>query len=380
MPDLGLAPGDSHDSHGAIKGWNIEIDRGGAVVLHLDDAGIVAERLLRRCRCGKGSTTIATRVQTPAFTLHAINQHAIDVAQFGCQALLVEVVFLRCRWFVTRQIEDAGIDCRNCDECLLAGSEISDLNRDSQLLTRFHDFRRSQLDVESARRAVDAEPGQPHGARWHALGLHIHWLIETGQHIGASSPVFANREGHGDTAFGHINGLRRQQPVADDLHRRLAGIAGLDLDGHRAAGRRIGGIERHFQRVRRIGLRCIAVVIASREIHAGRRHAFSGELEAVFAPGQSAREIGRLVTGQIKRAAGDLRGAGDALPAPLAIGLEPLPVTRQALQGPGSFLGGDELASLVDRDDLESRGLAFRGCAIVEFRLEAEHRLCRFNG
>ena len=164
MADLGLAPGDSHDAHGAVEGRDIEVDRGGAVVLHLDDAGILAERLLGRRRSGKGRTAIATGAQLAALALHAVDQHAVDVAQFGRQPLLVEVIVLRCGRIVAGEIEDADIDGGNRDEGLFAGGQIADLHGNGQLLARLHDLGRRQLDIERARGTVDAEPGKAHGA------------------------------------------------------------------------------------------------------------------------------------------------------------------------------------------------------------------------
>ena len=55
VADLGLAPGDSHDAHRAVEGRDIEVNRCRAIILHLDDAGIVAERLLRRSWCREGA-------------------------------------------------------------------------------------------------------------------------------------------------------------------------------------------------------------------------------------------------------------------------------------------------------------------------------------
>ena len=284
MAHLVLGPGHRHHAHRAVEGRNVEVDRGRAVSRDLHDAGVAAQGLLRRGRGIEGRTAVTAGAQLAALALHAVDQHAVDVAQFGGQALLVEVVVLRRRRIVAREVEDADVHRSHGDEGFLAGAEVAEFHRNGEGLARLHHPGRRQLDVERARRAVDAEPGQSHGARRHALGLHIHRLVEARQHIGAGTPTFAHREGQGQAAFRHVHRLRGQQLLAHDLHRGLAGIARLDLHVHRVAGLRIGLVDGEFQRVGRVGLGAVVIIVARREVGRDRRQALRADLEAVFTP------------------------------------------------------------------------------------------------
>ena len=116
------------------------------------------QRLLGRRRRVEGGTAVAARAELAALALHAVDQHAIDVAQFRGEPLLVEVVVLGRRRIVARQVQDADVDSRNRDEGLLVGGQIVELDRN---VRRWRGFIISgAVRVTSMVRAARSMPNQ----------------------------------------------------------------------------------------------------------------------------------------------------------------------------------------------------------------------------
>ena len=87
-----------------------------------DDAGIKRERRLRRRRAGQFTAPISPPVRIfPRRTLHAVDQLPVDVADFGGEPPLAEIIFVGRRRLVVGQVEDADVDGGDDDARLLAG-------------------------------------------------------------------------------------------------------------------------------------------------------------------------------------------------------------------------------------------------------------------
>ena len=121
-PTLSFGPGDRHHARGAGEVRNVEGDLGGAVGADRHDAGIERERLLRRrAALQLGAARVAAGPDLAARALHAVDQLAVEVADFGGEPALAEVVVVRRRRLVVGEVEDADIDGGNHDARLLAG-------------------------------------------------------------------------------------------------------------------------------------------------------------------------------------------------------------------------------------------------------------------
>ena len=108
-------------------------------------------------------------------------------------------------------------------------------------------------DRKRARLLVDAEPFQADRPAGHPQRRRIERPAQRRQHIGAGAPVLADRDPDLLRAFLDIDGLRRQQAVAEHVDRQLAGRAGVDRHHHGVAGGVFSLVDRGLQQVRRIG-------------------------------------------------------------------------------------------------------------------------------
>ena len=96
--DFRLRPGGGHDAHGAVEGGQVERHFRLAIGVDAHHAGIKRERLLRRqialdaARCRRRPVWIA-----PADAFHAVDQQAVEIADFDRQFSLAEEIILRDR-------------------------------------------------------------------------------------------------------------------------------------------------------------------------------------------------------------------------------------------------------------------------------------------
>ena len=193
-PDLVLRPGHGHHARGAGEIRNVERDLGGAVGLDGDDAGIERERLLRGRRALQLRPAIAAGPDLAARALHAVDELAVEVADFGGEPTLAEIIVVGRRRLVAGQVEDADIDRGNDDTRLLARVEAPDLQRDAQRAVGPHQRRQAHLERERACLAIDREPLQADGAAGQALGPGVERPAQGRDHIGAAAPVAADRD------------------------------------------------------------------------------------------------------------------------------------------------------------------------------------------
>ena len=196
----------------------------------------------------------------------------------------------------TAAIDDLGV---------FAGIEPAELDRNLQRRIRPHQRGRRQLDRKRARLLVDAEPFQPDRAARHALGRGIERTAQGRHHIGAGAPILADGNLDLRGAFLDIDGLRRQQPVAEHVDGELAGRARVDRHHHGVAGVIFRLVDRGLQKVRRVG--AAVGIPADVELHRGDRAVGLGRLdvEAIAAGLRRQRDPRRLVGGDRQVAIGD---------------------------------------------------------------------------
>ena len=121
MAGLVLAPGDRHHPHRAGEGGNVEADFCRAVGADGDDAGIEGERRLdRRASLQCAFAAVAAGADLALGALHAVDQLAVEVADFGRELALPEIIVVGVWRLVIGEIEDADIDRRDDDARLLA--------------------------------------------------------------------------------------------------------------------------------------------------------------------------------------------------------------------------------------------------------------------
>ena len=153
------------------------------------------------------------------------------------------------------------------------------------------------LTCKRARLLVDAEPFQADRAARHALRGRIERTAQRRHHIGAGAPVLADRDLDLRGAFLDVDGLRRQQAVAEHVDGELAGRARIDRHRHGVAGLVLRLVDRGLQQVRRVG--AAVGIPADVELHRGDRAVGVGRLdvEAIAAGLRRKRDARRLVGG-----------------------------------------------------------------------------------
>ena len=238
--DLVLRPGHRHHARGAGEVGNVEHDFGGAVGSDGDEAGIERERLLRRrAALQLGGGGVAAGPDLAARALHAVDELAVEVAQFGAEPALAEIIVVRRRRLVVGEVEDADIDRGDDDARVLAGGEPADLHRNAQRAAGPHQLRQLHVHRKRMRLAIDREPLHADGAARHPLGAGVERTAQRRHHIGAAAPVAADRNGQVGDARRHVLRGGGDEPVADHVERDLAGGARGDGDRHACRRARI---------------------------------------------------------------------------------------------------------------------------------------------
>ena len=158
--DLVLRPGDGGEPHRAVERRQIEGHRRLALVVELHHAGKERERRLRRQVAFEIAARVAAGMDRARRALHAVDQHAPEVADLDRELALAEEVGARVRRLEAGEVENADVDRRHRHPRLLARREARDLDRQGHRLARLGERRRVERDVELARVRRDAEPGE----------------------------------------------------------------------------------------------------------------------------------------------------------------------------------------------------------------------------
>ncbi len=221
--DLVLRPGDRGEPHRAVERRQVEGHRRLAVVVELHDAGEQRERRLRRQIAFEIAARVAARVDGAGCALHAVDQHAPQVADLDRKLALAEEIGARVRRLEAGQVEDSDVDRRHRHPRLLARRKARDLDRQRHRLARLHERRRVERDGELARISRDPEPGEPDRPARHAPRGDVERPMGQRDRIGAGAPVGADRERHDVVAGDEVDVDQALDDVADQRDRRLAG-------------------------------------------------------------------------------------------------------------------------------------------------------------
>ena len=286
-------------------------DLGGAVGLDGDDAGIERERLLRRrAALQLGGRAVAAGADLAARALHAVDQLAVEVADFGGEPALAEIIVVRRRRLVVGEVENADIDRGDHDARLLAGGRArrSCTGMRSALFGRI-ELRQLQVDRERARLAVDREPLHADGAAGHALGRGVERTAQRRDHIGAAAPVVADRNAQRarcPAGTSCVTVVISRSPIT--LSVTLPAVRAVTATVMVSPGTYSRLVERDLEHVGRVGAR--VGVPAGVEADRGHRAvAIAGrDFEPIAAPLHRQRDARRLVGGDVERAVGDALG------------------------------------------------------------------------
>ena len=185
--------------------------------------------------------------------LHAVDQHAPEIADLDRQLALPEEIGARVGRLEAGQIEDADIDRRDGHPRLFARRKAREMNGQRHRLARPRERRRVELDVERVRAAIDGEPGDADRAAGHALGADVERTMGQRDGVGARAPVAADRERHDIVAGDEIDVDEALDLVADQRDGRLAGEGRGDAQFRLFARRVIRLVEGHDHVVGRVG-------------------------------------------------------------------------------------------------------------------------------
>ena len=354
--DLVPAPGDSGEPHRAVEARQVERQRRLALVVELDDPGEERERRLGWQIAFEIAALIAAGLNGPGHALHAVDQHAPEVADLDRQLALAEEIRARVRCPVAGKVEDAEVDRRDGDMRLLSRREACDRDRDLERLARLRECWRAEGDVELAPLGADGEPGEPDRAAGHALRLDVERPVSQRDRIGARTPIGPDRERYDVVAGDEVHIDEALDRVADQRHRRLANIGRIDAE-LRLVSRRVSRlVEGDDDIVRRVGARRSRPADVERD---ARLLAIKRlDVEPVSAPSDGRLELRRHVGADVDDAARDPLRRLDRLVAPAPVAVEPLIVVGQLIERPGRALAGDARPVGGNGDRFERRRVA----------------------
>ncbi len=298
-PDLVLRPGDRGEPDRAVERRQIEGHRRLAVGVELHHAGEERERRLRRQIAFEVAARVAAGVDGARRALHAVDQHAPEVADLDRELALAEEIGARVRRLEAGQVEDADVDGRHGHPRLLARREAGDLDRQGHRLARLRERRRVERNVELARVGRDAEPGEPDRPARHAPRGDVERPVGQRDRIGARAPVGADRERHDIVAGDEIDVDEALDDVADQRDRRLAGIGRIDPKLRLVAGGVARLVERHDDVVGHVRARRPGPADVERKARLLAVERL--DVEPVRAPADRRRELRRRVGADVDR-------------------------------------------------------------------------------
>src|SRR5262249_34293016 len=103
---------------------------------HLDDPRIERERRLRRRAAVERAALVTAGLDLAGAALHAVDELAVEVANFGGKLSLPEVEGIGRRRVVVRKVEDADGDRGTAHASLLEAAKTVDLDRHRELGVR----------------------------------------------------------------------------------------------------------------------------------------------------------------------------------------------------------------------------------------------------
>ncbi|MGY3082003.1 hypothetical protein ACVWZZ_008411 [Bradyrhizobium sp. LM6.10] len=192
-------------------------------------------------------------------------------------------------------------------------------------------------------------------------------------HIGAGAPVLADRELHLRGALLDVDGLRRQQAIAEHVDGQLAGAADVDRHGHGVARSVLRLVDRGLQQVRRVG--AAVGIPADVELHRGHRavSVIRLHIQPVAARLRRQRNPRRLVGGNGDVTVRDARRRLDRLVFPIIALAIPLVARLHLQELVAQAVAAKPLALGRDEHDFELGLVALRDVLLAKQRLDADH-------
>ena len=175
------------------------------------------------------------------------------------------------------------------------------------------------------RSGIDAEPGKAERPAGQPLRGGIERTMHQRHHIGAGPPIRLDRQVDIVVADLGVEGPDVIDAVAHDRDRRGAGEFRVEMQLRRVARAVIMLVERHLERLGRVGGGAAAP--AGIEAHRGLGRAVGrAQIEPVAAIFHGRLERGRCAGGEVDMSVAHLAGRGDRLILPAAVAPEPLVV------------------------------------------------------
>ena len=227
VADFVSAPGNGHNADGAVEVWHFEINVGFAVAANFDDAGIERHDRFNGWVAlhGNAARTITAGFQLAAFGPHAVDETAVEIADFKAEfALGVKVVFW-CRSFILCEIEDTEINRGDRDAHVFASLNALDLNWHRHFHARLYFGGQIKRNFEFSSALIEADPLDANGAALHAFLVLNHRAIEKRGCVSARAPAGVNSNRNFAAALWHLDFLDLMQAVAEHRNQSLA--AGL---------------------------------------------------------------------------------------------------------------------------------------------------------
>ncbi len=332
-----IVPGHRHQAQLAVEGAGRQMDGRPAVGPGLDHAGPQSHGLDRGRPQARAADLVAAVVHRRRRPQIGVQQPAVVVAIVHRQGAPAEVPLHRIGRGLVGQAQDAFVHRRDRDMGVGAEGQALDLQRDGDRRTRVELAGRRERDGKDLALGFERHIDQAERAARLGRGARVARLHHADQQIGPAAPFGSSVQAHGGPAGWHADGLELDDPIRRHRHLGLAGEGGIDVQGHRVAGR-IGrvadGQPGGVGRVLVLGAVAPAGGLADHGAGAGR-----GVLQhqAIVAPGKPAGDAGGLTRTDIHRTMDDHGVAAGAMEAPAAVLLEP---------GIGPVLGDQ---SVVDR-------------------------------
>ena len=373
-PNLVFRPGDGGEPHRTVERGQIERDGRIPLAVNLDDAREQRQRLLRRQIAFDAAAVVAAGMDGARRALHAVDQHAPEIADLDRQLALPEEIGAGVRRLEPGQIQNADIDRGDGHPRFFARRKAGEMNGQRHRLARPRERRRVERNIERMRTSIDGEPGQPKRAAGHALGFSIERAMGQRDGVGAGPPVAADRERDNIVSGDKIDIDEALDFIADQRDGRLADEGGGDAQLGLFALRVVRLVERHDHIVGRVGAgrsRPADVERNARLLAVERL-----DVQSMRAPADAAGKLGGRVSADVDRAARDALRRLDRLVAPAPVGVEPLIVVRDLIERPGRAFARDARAVRRNGDRFERRNVA-RAQRGVEILLDADRHAFR---
>ena len=329
MADGLVAPGDDRNPHRAVELRHVEGDRRLAVVADFHRALEECDQFfLGWAALGAHERAVTAGADAADNAGRAVDQPAIDVADFEAQRPLPKIPGFRIGALVVGQVEDADIDGGDRDIGLAARREAGKRYRYGQRRARFALLRQVDRHVELAVAGGDGQPFDADGAHRHAVFRCVGRTIERRGDIGTRPPCLGDRQVDRRPFGAHRRGGDMDDAVRTDRHQHFAGEARRNPELRGVADSVVFLVEGDFETVRHFRRGGLDIPAGVEDDRAFRIDA-PLDIEAIAAPADRHLDARGITGGQVQRAVGDLVGIVDdfivpgiAVTVPLVVPLD----------------------------------------------------------